>query len=832
MLKCDWIVVFMDYATGEKHIFHNANEEVDEFVTRSDPEMVLCGFNCKHYDNHILKGVRLGFPPKALKTLNDWIIDGNEGWDFPALKGVPLSRIDSFDLIDDMQQGLGLKSIEGHMGLDITESSVPFDIDRPLTDGELNELVTYCIHDVEATAELLKLRTNYIRGKLDVGRMGNIPDTQALYCTNPKLTALFLGAKKQPHDDERRYTYPDNLLKEYIPQEVFEFFGRMYDDAVSDEDLFSSKLDIDVGGTPTVIGWGGIHAGIRNYAWETTEGERISNFDVASYYPSLMIVNHYASRNLPSFEKYKDIYEKRIAAKHSGDKTTANTLKLVLNATYGATLNQYNDLYDPLMARSVCISGQLYLLELAEHLLDECRTCQVVQLNTDGIMIRYEDEDRETVLTLTDEWQKRTGFGLEEDQIRKIVQKDVNNYVMLDSQGHEKAKGGYVVRGVAPAGAFKINNNAVVVADAVKLNLLYGTSAEETIRGRDRLLDFQFIAKCGSGYERVFYDRDGERVDVQRVNRVYATKDERCGTLYKVKRENGQIAKIAGLPEHCIVDNDNKCDRSVIDEQFYIEMARKQINDYLGIKETKARKKTMAATTVKKNLYEKLIEARVRFAESGVKKSGKNMYMKYKYFTLDDIMPVANRIFRDLGLVANISFPTDEAGRTVAQATLIDVAGDERMVFSVPMPELGKMEQLTPVQELGANITYIRRYLYMLILDITEVDITDEGIADKPEKTAQAAQAAQETHKEEPKPAAPPTPEKREEITKEVTAKDGAATPLQVKRLKKALNRLLENKPEYEEAIQGILDSTNNLEDITKEDCEAIMVKVGEMLEA
>lgn len=823
MLKCDWIVVFMDYATGEKHIFHNANEEVDEFVTRSDPEMVLCGFNCKHYDNHILKGVRLGFPPEALKTLNDWIIDGNEGWDFPALKGVPLSRIDSFDLMDDMQQGLGLKSIEGHMGLDITESSVPFDIDRPLTDGELNELVTYCIHDVEATAELLKLRTNYIRGKLDVGRMGNIPDTQALYCTNPKLTALFLGAKKQPHDDERRYTYPDNLLKEYIPQEVFEFFGRMYDDAVSDEDLFSSKLDIDVGGTPTVIGWGGIHAGIRNYAWETTEGERISNFDVASYYPSLMIVNHYASRNLPSFEKYKDIYEKRIAAKHSGDKATANTLKLVLNATYGATLNQYNDLYDPLMARSVCISGQLYLLELAEHLLRECPTLQVVQLNTDGIMIRYEDEDRDKVLNLTDEWQKRTGFGLEEDQIQKIVQKDVNNYVMLDSQGHEKAKGGYVVRGVAPAGAFKINNNATIVADAVKRNLLYGTPVEETIGDCSDILSFQFIAKAGSGYNRVLHDVDGQTVDVQRVNRVYATTDERYGTLYKVKRENGQVAKIAGLPEHCLVDNDNTHTIDEIDRQFYIDMAEKQIKDYLGIKEKKGRK-TMATTAKTTTLVSKLIEARIRFMNSNVKKTGKNMYMKYKYFTLDDIVPVANRIFSELGMMVHITFPADEIGRVNAQATVIDAVTDEKILFAVPMPELGKMEQLTPVQELGANITYIRRYLYMLVLDITEVDITDEGIADKPEANAQPVQEA-------PKKTAPPTPEKREEIAKEITAKDGAATPLQVKRLKKALGKLLENKPECEEMIQGILDSTNNLEDVTKADCEAIMVKVGEMLE-
>ena len=85
----------------------------------------------------------------------------------------------------------------------------------------------------------------------------------------------------------------------------------------------------------------------------------IKNWDVASYYPSLMIINGYTSRSIPSPQKFEEVYHKRIAAKKSGDTDTANALKLVLNTTYGATLNRYNDLYDPLMARSVCISGQL-----------------------------------------------------------------------------------------------------------------------------------------------------------------------------------------------------------------------------------------------------------------------------------------------------------------------------------------------------------------------------------------------------------------------------------------------------------------------------------------
>lgn len=106
----------------------------------------------------------------------------------------------------------------------------------------------------------------------------------------------------------------------------------------------------------------------------------LRNFDVSSYYPSLMIRNGYSSRNIPSFQDFEDVYHRRIEAKKTGDKATANSLKLVLNTTYGATLNQYNDLYDPLQARSVCISGQLYLLELANHLLKDIPGLRVVEL--------------------------------------------------------------------------------------------------------------------------------------------------------------------------------------------------------------------------------------------------------------------------------------------------------------------------------------------------------------------------------------------------------------------------------------------------------------------
>lgn len=321
-------------------------------------------------------------------------------------------------------------------------------------------------------------------------------------------------------------------------------------------------------------------------------------------YPHLMTLMGYTSRNIPSPDVYAATIERRVKAKRAGDKATANALKLVLNTTYGAMLNRYNPLYDPLMGRSVCISGQLFLLELANHLVTDCKTLKVIQLNTDGIMVSFDEDEYQKVLEITGEWQERTGFELEEDTVKSICQKDVNNYVEVPFEGDPKIKGGVLVRGIAPAGAFNINNNACVVAKAVKDYLAYGIPVEDTIMSCDRLLDFQLVAKAGSKYGDALHEVDGQMEVVQKVNRVYATEDHRYGTLYKIHLGTGNPVKIAGLPAKCVVDNDNHLTIDVVDRDWYIRQAKKYVRDFLGEKPPK--RNTRKVNSIKKKLLEML----------------------------------------------------------------------------------------------------------------------------------------------------------------------------------------------------------------------------------
>lgn len=599
----DWLFVFKEIATGEYTVIHNDNDAVVAFMERNP---FLGGFNNKHYDNFILKGVMCGLTPEQIKEINDLIIvEEVNGWDIPVLREYRV-YFDSFDLMDDCQVGLSLKAIEAHLGIPIEETEVDFNITHRLSEKELQETIYYCKYDVDATEKLYHLRQAYLKNKVTLGKARNLTDRQAMYMTNAKLTSVYLKAQKpeKPWNDERNYQYPEKLLRQYIPQVVFDFFDRMKDDRIPNDELFSSKLEIMVGVCPCTIAYGGIHGAIPTYVEEATETRTIRNKDVASYYPHLMTLMGYCSRNMPSPKMFEDTLEERVAAKKAGDKATANALKLVLNTTYGAMLNgkdgtAFNDLYDPLMGRSVCISGQLFLLELSEHLIAECPTLKIIQLNTDGIMVSFDHEDEAKYQEITQEWQDRTGFELEEDFIRKIVQKDVNNYVEVPADGGEpKVKGGQLVRGIAPAGAFNINNNAVVVARAIKQYFIDGTPPEETIAASENILDFQLIAKAGGKYSQCYHLVGGEKVIVQKVNRVYAVSDKSKGTVYKTHAVTGRDAKVAGLPTHCAIDNNNNLSIEVVDRKWYVKLAKKYINDFLGIKPP--RKNTRRINSLKK----------------------------------------------------------------------------------------------------------------------------------------------------------------------------------------------------------------------------------------
>ena len=150
--KYDWLIVAIDPIQKKEFVVVNNKRELEKLYNeyRND---IWVGYNCRDYDQYILKAILLNFNPKEV---NDWIIvKDRKGWEFSSLfRRIPINL---FDVMPNPP--VSLKTLEGFMGKSIHETSVPFDVDRKLTAKELGETIEYCRFDVlntiDGTADLV-----------------------------------------------------------------------------------------------------------------------------------------------------------------------------------------------------------------------------------------------------------------------------------------------------------------------------------------------------------------------------------------------------------------------------------------------------------------------------------------------------------------------------------------------------------------------------------------------------------------------------------------------------------------------------------------------------
>ena len=859
----DWIVVFRRPEADSNHIvIHNDNARLRDFL--SQPDIVIGGFNNKHYDNWIVLTMIQGGSNIEVKRHNDFIIGGGNAWEFPFIQFKKLP-CPTFDLKDDIPDpGISLKAIEGNLKLPIVESSVPFDIDRKLTLEELEEVIQYCKYDVDSTIALYNERKeNYIDAKALISEMYNLPVEEGIGLTNAKLCARILGAKPQNFNDERDYIIPDNIDTDLIPKEILDFFLQIRDKSIPDAKLFgagkgSKGMTLDIilktsyGECPVTYAWGGVHGAKPCVVVEETEDRVIINQDVASLYPNSMLNFGYCSRAMEDPEAYRKLVERRLGYKHSGDKLRSNALKLPINTTYGAMLNAFNPLADRWAGRSVCISNQLAMTMLITMLCRECETIDFVNINTDGIMFTINKSEVELSEKIIATWSEITKFEMERDDFKKVIQKDVNNYIGITPGGKLKTKGGYV--SLYEKGNFKTNSLQIIHRSIVEY-LVNGIPAETTIRECKDVFAFQQIVKTGGTYEGSYHYVNGVGEPIQKVNRIYAVKNPKYGAVVKGKwitekrkknKDTGKMEStpvdppvwsetvIAECPDHAFIDNENVLTVDDLDLDYYINMANKRIDKYINIDPTVARKiakiekevvimaeKVTVTDEVKKeirglNVYGKLAVARGKFLSAPVKKSGVNRFAEYKYFELEDIVPVATSIFADLGLVFIISFDNE-----LATGRLVNVDNpEEEILFTSPMRDL-EVKGINAVQALGGTETYQRRYLYMACLDIVEADAFD----------ATQGKANPETGKTEaPKKSnKPATTEERADVKEKLINQGGEASDTQIKAIKNGLKKLREKNETYEPYIKDTLKKIKS--GMTKTEAEDRLIEIGKKIE-
>lgn len=515
---------------------------------------VFIGYNSRHYDQYILKGLLLDMNPYDIS--HHIIAEQRQGWQYS--REFMNLQLYNFDIKTTLHS---LKELEGFMGNDIQETSVSFDIDRQLTQEEIQEVVKYCKHDVEQTIEVFLHRKAEFDSQIQLIKAFNLP-IKYISKTKAQLSSIILGASKKTHNDEFNLKLPDTLiLKKPEYQDIFMWYLN------TDNHDYEKRQEVFCSDVPHVFGWGGLHGAIEQYQAEGI----IINMDVASYYPALIIEYDYLSRNVSDPKKYREIRDTRLKLKAEKN-PMQNPYKIVLNSTFGASKDKYNNLYDPLQANNICVAGQLLLLDLIEKLEGHW---ELIQSNTDGLIGKVNTmEEYEVIKTIAAEWESRTRMVLEFDIFKKIYQKDVNNYIIISADGKYKSKGAYVKK-LNP-----IDNDLPIVNKALVDYFTKCTPVEDTINSCDKLIMFQKITKLSYKYSHAMH---GDKKLSEKCLRTFASKDDDPG-VFKVKQD-GKKEKIANTPEKCFIYNGDVNDLRVprkLDKQWYINVAYERLSDFMG----------------------------------------------------------------------------------------------------------------------------------------------------------------------------------------------------------------------------------------------------------
>ena len=613
VFKHDWLAVFIDVTRKKEHVIINSPDEL-KALYEANRRDIWVGFNNKHYDQYIMKGILLGLDPKRI---NDWIIvEKREGWQFSsAFNKVPMINYDVMP-----NPPVGLKTMEGFLGSDIKESEVPFDIDRPLTPQEIEQTVFYCRHDVEETikvflqtADVFEAMHGIIQAFPDMVSLSNIGDSEA------RITAKVLGCRKQEFNDEFDFFFlPCLRLNKY--KYVQDWFEQKRKEALSldlqnrseyDKKTWykSQSLETLVAGIPHTFGFGGLHGATEKPSHFTGA---LYHVDVNNYYPSMLIAWQLVTRAATN-DNYQKVYKTRKALKykqtHAASKAEAKRFKKMqlpykkmLNALSGAMKDNTNPAYDPRNNNCMCINGQLMLLDLIEH-LEVIPGFELIQSNTDGLIVKVPDTDEafDMMDDICWEWEQRCSTPLcdillELDCIHEIFQKDVNNYLWVSADGSVERIGAYVKELSA------VDNDLPIINKALVDYMVNKTPVEQTINQCDDLIMFQKIVKLSDKYDWVEHEhctpvilKKGVRVIKEiyeypetvkytyKSYRVFASNSQDDGRLLKRKAIKFKGEKFGNTPEHCFIFNDDVNGVKVpetLDRGWYIDLAKKRLKQF------------------------------------------------------------------------------------------------------------------------------------------------------------------------------------------------------------------------------------------------------------
>lgn len=288
-------------------------------------------------------------------------------------------------------------------------------------------------------------------------------------------------------------------------------------------------------------------------------------------YPSLLIEYKWGPRHLGKLfcDLFAGLKAERLEAKHTGQIVKNLFLKIVLNSPTGKMQQEVSWMYDPFNVFKIRINGQLILLMLVDRLLE--LGCEIIQVNTDGVVYRAKNNVRERIQEAISNVERITRLTFESDEYEAFYQYAINDYFGVLKGGEIEEKGMFITKtklgkGLAP----------VVIPKAVIAYFTQGTPVTEFIEKDRDIRDFLMSQAVDKKFKVVHGDKP-----MQRINRFYASTNGEY--LFKIdpdsNRDKTNMLTKSGVTILNKFDDLPIEDRK-INYRYYISEAKKVIADF------------------------------------------------------------------------------------------------------------------------------------------------------------------------------------------------------------------------------------------------------------
>lgn len=582
----------------------NQIRELVQFFT--NPKYLLCGYNNKHYDdviiNYIIDYIDIMLCKSiydvtlSLFNLSQTIINLEDGNISKIKRWKYANYFESMDLLTMMFSSklrVGLKSMQITMQYqNVQEYSGDFGSFLPK--DKIDEMISYNINDVKSTYSLF----NYLVKNGDIDLRLFIEQEygfNALSMDSVKFGETLIAKKvcEELHINKRQLEQMrspmDNIPLKDVILPFIRYKNPKFQEALEDmkKQVVSSKNKkpgeknyenkFVVSGVRYSIGVGGIHSLNEPRIYVPKEDEYLGHLDVASMYPSFIVRYGWFPRHLgkAGLAVYTQIYHERIQAKHSGQKQKNLALKLTLNSVTGKMQQETSWMYDPFSVFKIRINGQLILLMLADLLLQH--SCEIVQVNTDGVMFIAKKAYKDAIMESVAKLEQLTKLSFEADSYEAFYQFAVNDYFgVVDGFSQSRnpklieKKGMFITepvlgKGLAPT----------IIPEAVINYFVFNIPVEDTIRNCNDIRKFLMSQRVDKKFKVEYDDKY-----IQRINRWYASTNG-C-YLYTVDESKtpvkySNLLKKSGVTILNYID-DISTKNKKINYPYYISEARKIID--------------------------------------------------------------------------------------------------------------------------------------------------------------------------------------------------------------------------------------------------------------